>query len=381
VISNLMPDTALKSAYVGSAVFSILISLYLAYVASFGNGSFGSFLILANRYPMLTWVLGVMYTVYRTKGNRSVSGPLMLILLYTAVGALFTFSKEQFLGPFFTWAMTCALVGYRLNWTNVFFFLLGLTLTVVFLVPYANYGRGVESEMSRPQLSYYLLTHMDEVKEANASQAANMGEVHYYNHNLGILDRMTILPVDDALIDQTDRNGPFGLWPLPAAFLNIIPHVLYPNKPNYPFGNMYAHELNLLPPEDDATGVSFSPSVEAYHMARMMGVAFVEPLVLMLLFVVLDSVIGDVRRNPVGLLTTILVSRAAPEGMLTGTPVLMGQFLFTNVLAAYVCAYVLPMLGSIFNKAILLPHTGPLQPLTGLRRKTSTEAPLPIQTI
>lgn len=373
LISNMMPNEALKSAYIGSATFSVLIYLYLAYVASFGNGSFGSFLIQANRYPMLTWVLGVIYTIYRTKGERSLSLPLVGIMLYTALGALFTFSKEQFLSPFFTWAITCAMVGYRLNWTNVVVFFGGLTLTVAILVPYANYGRGVETSMTRPQLSYYLLTHLGEVKEADASAADSHGEIFYYNKHLPLLDRLTILPADDALVDATDRTGSIGLWPLPAAFANVVPHVLYPNKPFYLFGNIYAHELNLLPPDDTQTGVSFSPSAEAYHMARMLGVAFVEPLVLMLVFVVLDSVIGDVRRNAVGLLTTILVSRAAPEGLLTGTPLLIGQYLFTNVLAAYVCAYVLPMLGSIFNKAILLPQANLLQNLTGMRKQTEAQ--------
>lgn len=381
LIGNMMPNDSLKSAYVGSATFSVLIYLYLAYVASYGNGSLGSFLIQANRYPMLTWVLGVIYTTYRTEGRRSISWPLLAIMLYSSLGALLTFSKEQFLAPFFTWAVTCALVGYRLNWTNVLYFVGGLLFTVTFLVPYANYGRGVRTTMTRPELSYYLMTHMSEIRESTNAQSDNLGEVHYYNRNFGLLDRLTILPVDDALVEATAHTGPFGLWPLPAAFENIIPHVLYRNKPTYLFGNLYAHELNILPAEDFTTGVSFSPSAEAYHMGLMLGVAFIQPLVLMLVFTILDSVIGDVRRNPVGLLSTILVARAAPEGLLTGTALLVGQYLITNVLAAYVCAYVLPMLGSIFNKAILLPQANLLRPLTGVGMKPESPPTVPAQTI
>ena len=53
--------------------------------------------------------------------------------------------------------------------------------TLTFLAPYANYARGVDTEMSRPQLAYYLLTHMDEVRYATTSQVQDVGEVHYYN--------------------------------------------------------------------------------------------------------------------------------------------------------------------------------------------------------
>ncbi|HZL28014.1 MAG TPA: hypothetical protein VFC39_15930, partial [Acidobacteriaceae bacterium] len=145
--------------------------------------------------------------------------------------------------------------------------------------------------------------------------------------------------------------------------INVIPHFLYPDKPKIGFGNVYAHQINTLAPDDDSTGVSFSPSADAYHEGQMTGLLLVEPLMFMLVFVVLDSVIGDVRANPVGLLTTILISRAASEGMLWSTPSLIGQALFTNVLAAYICAYVLPMLGSIFNKTIIGPADRPLHEL------------------
>jgi hypothetical protein len=140
-----------------------------------------------------------------------------------------------------------------------------------------------------------------------------------------------------------------------VGFENIIPHVFFPNKPMMLLGNIYAHQIGILPDEDYSTGVSFSPAADAYREGGIFGVMVVEPLVFMLIFLVLDSVIGDVRLNPVGLLTTILVSRAASEGTLAGCALLIGQFLFTNVLASYVCAYALPVLGSAFSKRIAVP--------------------------
>jgi hypothetical protein len=364
LIAGLLPADSLKSAYVGCAVLSVIVYLYLAFLSSGGDGSFGSFLIQANRFPVLTFVLGVIYTIHRTRGRRSISMPLLGMMLFISLGALFTFSKEQLLTPFFAWAVTAALLRYRLQWANIFFFIAGVYLVITYMVPYAQVGRDVDYPgLSRIQISEYLLTHMDEVRETYKEGTTGTGSVNYYNRPLGLLTRLEVISVDDALIDITDREGAFGYRPIIYGFINVIPHFLYRNKPKIGFGNVYAHQINILPPDDNSTGVSFSPSADAYHEGQLTGLLLVEPLMLMLVFVVLDSVIGDVRRNPVGLLTTILISRAAGEGLLCATPGLIGQFLFTNVLAAYVCAYVLPMLGSIFNKTIIGPADRPLQEL------------------
>jgi hypothetical protein len=361
VIAGLLPADSLKSAYVGCAALSIMMYVYLTYFNHGGDGSFGSFMVQANRFPVLTFVLGVIYTVYRTGGRRSISLPLLGMMLFISLGALVTFSKEQLFTPFFAWAVTAALLRYRLHWANVLFFIVGVYVVATYMVPYAQVGRNVDYPgLTRVQTSAYLLTHMDEVRETYKQGTAEVVSTNYYNRPLGLLNRLEVLSGDDALIDITDRQGPFGYQPIIVGFINVIPHFLYRNKPKIGFGNVYAHQIGVLPPDDDATGVSFSPSADAYHEGRLTGLLLVEPLMLMLVFLVLDSVIGDVRANPVGLLTTILISRAGSEGMLWATPGLIGQFLFTNVLAAYICAYVLPMLGSIFSKTIIGPADRPL---------------------
>jgi hypothetical protein len=361
-IASMLPREGLRTAYIGSAVLSILITLYLTFLATGGgNGSFTSFVIQANRFPMLTFVLGVIYTVERTQGRRSVSWPLVGMILYLSLGALFTFSKEQLLGPPFAWAVSSALVRYRINWVNIAVFAVGMFLTITYMVPYAAYGRGFrDTGASGTQTAVYLLTHMDEVREGYESNAVNFGNVRFYDRNRGLLSRLEVFSVDDALIDLTDREGTFGFMPIIGSFANMVPHILWKNKPPGAFGNAYAHEIGILADEDYGTGVSFSPSADAYHEGKMVGVLVVEPIVLMIVFLVLDSVIGDVRRNPVGLLTTILVTRAASEGALYGGPYLIGQPLFTNVLAALFCAYVLPVLGSAFAKSPVKSDAGPV---------------------
>src|ERR1035437_6035561 len=81
-------------------------------------------------------------------------------------------------------------------------------------------------------------------------------------------------------IHATDQGKVIGMFPVTAPLLNAVPHFLWPNKPNYNLGNLYAHEIGGMTSEEDTTtGVSFSPTSEAYHMKKWLGVLVVAPLV------------------------------------------------------------------------------------------------------
>ena len=88
--------------------------------------------------------------------------------------------------------------------------------------------------------------------------------------------------------------------PVKATFLNAIPHVIWPNKPDLNLGNNYMHEINGQPLDegDTTTGISFSPTGEGYHWAKWVGIFVVAPLLWLLLFMVYDSLVGDVRASP-----------------------------------------------------------------------------------
>jgi hypothetical protein len=284
------------------------------------------------------------------------------MIMFFSLGTLISFSKEQALTPFFAWAVTVALLGYQLKWVNIAAFVFGLYFVVTYLVPYAQYGRSYQGETSPFALAGYMLTHMDEVRQSYADTEQLLGNVHYYDQRLSLLNRLDFISVDSALIDVADRQGPLGYRPIYEGALNVIPHVFYPNKPVPFWGNLYAHEIGIIPYDDFTTGVSFSPSADAYREGGIKGVLIAEPLMLLVVFLILDSFIGDVRLNPVGLLTTILVSRASSEGALWGLPPVAGQSLITNMIAVYVCAYALPLIGSIFNQQFLHAPPGDLTP-------------------
>ena len=169
----------------------------------------------------------------------------------------------------------------------------------------------------REAIAIRLLEHPEKTREEY--QAVVVGQTGYYNTEQGFWDRLQFISVDDGLINFTDQGHIFGLFPVKAAFINVIPHVFYPDKPEVNFGNLYAREMGSISEENTSTGISFSPTAEAYHMARWIGVLVVAPLVWFLLFIIFDSLFGDLRATPWGLLALALISHTAPEGSLNGT--------------------------------------------------------------
>ena len=72
--------------------------------------------------------------------------------------------------------------------------------------------------------------------------------------------------------------------------------------------------MGMLGDEDRTTGISFSPIGEAFHVGRWTGIFIVAPILWIMLFTLYDSLCGDARKVPWGLLAIVLFAHIAPEG-------------------------------------------------------------------
>ena len=364
-ISEMLPASALRAAYQGSTFLAVTLGFAHAVLPN-GSGSVGSLLAQVDRFSPLAILLGVTYTIRSSGGRRSITWPLFLLMLYLTSTGLFTFSKEAFLEPLFCWAVPAAILRYRLRWPNLIALGVSGYLIAVYLMPYASVGRDIETLGRSPsEIAIYLLSNINEVHDSYVEGSREEERLLvFYSHPMGFLDRLEVISVDDGLVEVTDRQGTFGYEPIIEAFENFVPHFLWPTKPIPYFGNAYAHEVGFLSADDRSTGISFSPSADAYHMGGMFGVLLIEPVVLIFAFLILDRVIGDVRLNPVGLLMFLVIERAASEFMLPGPIYAIAQPLFAALLCSYVCAYVLPVFGSLVGSKPSKASPTLLQPVT-----------------
>ena len=366
LLRNAVTEANMQNATIGCMVTGLFIS-FLLMALTWESGSTLSAVAQINRFLPLAMILGIVHQIRKSGGTSSINLPVLVSGAAMFAMGVLGFSKEGMFAPLLCWAVAAGSQRYKVSLFQV----IGAVLVVVFmfhfLVPYSQYGRNFRSETGSFRENYdiaiSMLSHLEDVRQqSNAvveDQSAEAPSRSYYSTPQGFFDRLQMISVDDALIDLTERNGAFGYSPIIMGFENLVPHFLWPNKPNIGFGNIYSHELGgMIADDDSTTGISFSPSGEGFHMARWTGVLIVAPILWIMLFTAFDSLCGNVTESPWGLLVIAQFAHSAPEGMLGGVIYMLGFITLSITVAALTAAYVMPVLGTLFK--------GPEQ--TGLRR-------------
>ena len=352
LMGRMITDSNMQTATVGCLVAGILMQ-FAGYVIPGGNGSVLSALNQLNRFFPLAIILGVINTIRRSGGTRSVNLPVLLaaVLMFT-VGVL-GYSKEGMLAPFAAYVMAAASQHYRVSRTQIVIGVLATVFIFQYLVPYAQYGRSFRTESGEAdfQTSIDLLSHLGYVREQYLETSAGAYEERvfgYFNTPQGFFDRLQMISIDDALIHRTDEFGVFGPTPMVTAFQNLVPHFIWKDKPQGVIGNVWAHEVGILAEADESTGVSFSSTSSAFHIMGWKGVLFLAPATWFFLFLVFDSLCGDIRKAPWGLLVIVLFAHAAPEGDITAIIYMCFYTAYAIIFAGIMGAYVMPVIGSFF---------------------------------
>jgi len=339
--------TARSCMIVGSVVF-----FYLLISKPPEPGSlFAIVRSLLNGFLPISAVLGVIAQIRRSGGTRSIDLTVFLSCSLIFFGGLIGFSKEGFFTPTACWLIAAASQRYKISILQILGLAVFLAFVIYYLVPYSQYGRNYKSPTNNLQenlhASSVLLSNLGLVRKLYYQGAdddiTDRSGFRYFDKPAGLFDRLQMIAPDDAIIDITENGIVFGFAPTIMDIENVVPHFIWKDKPAVNFGNIYAHEIGILTEDDDTTGISFSPSGEAYHQGKWIGVLILLPVLLFFLFWVSHAVAGDLRRSPIGLVSLVSYLHAAPEGgigAITGLG-LMGSFQF--IVAFFFIVYVLPL--------------------------------------
>jgi hypothetical protein len=321
MMENVLIKSQMYRSSIGCIVLGFAVPLFLTSLGPEAIRLQKGFAMLDLFVP-LGILIGVLYEIQHSNGTRSVNFPVVFAILYCFFSGVLSFSKQGMLNPLVCWLLPVCTMRYRLSMLQIATCLLGTFILFHYLVPYSQYGRGfIEADKPLDRkiaISLNLLEHPVSTRKKYFEGLAPEAAL-YYNKPQGFWDRLQFISVDDGLINATDQGKVFGLWPVKASFLQVIPHVIWPHKPDLRFGNTYTHEfVPNMPQEDTTTGISYSAIGEAYHWAKWPGVLIVAPLIWFLFFVVFDALFGDLRATPWGLLVILSLSHIAPEGMISG---------------------------------------------------------------
>lgn len=364
LLGTMLEDSKMQNATIGCMVAGILLIVLFA-TFPHPNGSILSALQQLDRFLPMAIILGVTYQIRKSGGTSSINLPVVVAFACCFFWGLVGFSKEGMLTPFFCWVIAASCLRYRLSTPQV----IGIILTGIFifqyLVPYSQYGRNFRTGTLSGDIdvSISLLSNLGGVRRdfKAVEDDANDEQRSFYNTPQGFFDRLQMIWMDDHLIAYTEQRGTLGLYPIVADFENLVPHFLWAKKPSINFGNFYAREVgDILSENDDTTGISFSSTAEAFHLAGWFGIFFVAPILWIMLFTLFDSLCGDVRKSPWGLVVIAYFAHMAPEGGLSGVIYTLGYVTVGIIFVAITAAYVTPIVGTLIAgpEAISVRRTG-----------------------
>ena len=349
-LQGFLKDSEAYRASVGCIAFGVMGAAVIALLGESAGRLESAFLQLNQLIP-LGMIIGTMYEIRRSGGTRSINFPVLFAGIYFFIFfGILSFSKQATFSPLFCWLVPVCALRYRLSALQISGCLVVIFIMFHYLAPYSQYGRSqVDASMTQSQrldVSVRLLEHPEETRKTYFEISRGIrGLDAYYNTSQGFWDRLQFISADDALNNITDQGRVFGLKPLLYALYNAVPHVFWPNKPFLNAGYTYAHEISGedIDPDDPGFGIAFSATAEAYHMYQWLGVLVIAPIVWLLFFVVFDSLLGDLRTTPWGLLALVLISHIGPEGGITGVIYLLSFGVEILVFCALFAKWVAPI--------------------------------------
>jgi hypothetical protein len=354
LLLNLLKEKDLRNATIGCFAFGMFLNLMNSIIPH-QNGTVLSAITQLNRFLQMSVVLSTLYAIKKSKGKSAIGVLVILSLGVSSIFGLLIFSKEGMFGPYMAWFVAACSLRLKIRPSQIVFGGTAVYLMMHFLVPYSQYGRTQVPEAptleERVTVAFRLLSNLGDVRQqymVTTDDTQEIRAMQYYDQPQGFFDRLTMIGPDDALIDYARQNGFAGIAVLGADFANWIPHFIWPNKPLLASGNAYAHKIGgVVIDEDTSTGISFTPSSQAYLLAGWAGIFIVAPLVWTMLFTIFDSLCGDVRTSPWGLLVIALFSHVAPEGMLDGAIYMMWFGVIGIVFVAVTTSYFMPIIGTL----------------------------------
>jgi hypothetical protein len=356
LLQGIANEQRYKQAAIGCLILGVTGS-FLTLSANVESANFVTAFAQLNHFIQMAVILGTNYQILKSSGKSSTNWVVWAGGGFMFAIGIIAYSKEGMFAAFVSWLVPCIALRFSFSNRQVVGGILAMAFVIYYLVPYSQIGRQSRGEglsfATQLTLAEQYLFHLNETREAYEETSGEIsdvsGELHLFDKSEGIFDRLQMITFDDALIDYTNNATPIGFGPTEDSFLNTIPRFIWASKPTFFAGNEYGRNIGVISQDDVTTGISFSPVGDAYHQGSWIGVGIVLPLVMLLLFLVADSLSGDVRKAPWGLLFIAISAHQAPEGLLVGAIWMTTFGAEILIFVALLSSYVLPRLVVLFS--------------------------------
>ena len=284
-------------------VIAIILWQNLTGHADVENGSLLAFL---NHFTILLLILAMVLSVQQRlkETNRKSSADFTVIAIFcfgTFIGIMGA-SKQGMLTWGVCWLLVCAAYGYQFKRSQLLMVMCAVFITWFYVYPFSQRARNAIHSL--PTYSEKIamvgdfLLHPENYPEDDSKLDANTDEFGDAQSKLSIVQRYSLLYTTSTLVDGDNRGGFTGIGAHLPAFFAIIPHFLWPDRPDPIVGNGLARKAGIsLAVDDTSTGITLGSPATFYDIAGWLGLPVYTFLGFGLFFFALRALFGTVTNS------------------------------------------------------------------------------------
>jgi hypothetical protein len=331
-----------------ASVIGIVTAFLVGTIGSdvYGNvegGSIWSYIGQMGNFLLIGIILGTAHIIQASGGKRSARWwTIIPMVVFTLLGVVYN-SKQGIYEPLAVWVMCCALYRYKFNKPQIVWLIAAGIFSIMVVFPVVQYSRGFvrEGALVNRALLVYDFMRDHSISDIRASynsdeelreESGQSGYFFYYGKDAQLLDRVSLIAVDDAVVNYTLAKGTAGYGAFTQEFILMVPRVIFPNKDRYVTAsivNVLGRETGILGAGDETTFIAFSLFGPSFYMGGWWAVIVLTFGVMSVFFWLMDSFYGDARISVYALLAIAGTLHGAAEMIL---PVTAGVILHMCVL-------------------------------------------------
>jgi chromate transport protein ChrA len=310
------------------------------------GGSVWAYLVQLGDMLLIGILLGTAHIIRSSNGTRSARWWTIIPMVAAVLLGIAGNSKQQIYAPLLLWIMCCAIYRYKFNRLQVGGLITAGLFGVLVVFPVVQYSRAYVREgnlTNRTELVWnFMRDHsISDIRESYTAdeelkeEGGHQGYYFYYGQDEQVLDRVSLISVDDAVVTYTLQTGPGGYDAFTQEFISMVPRAFFPDKDRYltiPVVNVLGRETGILGPSDETTYIAFSLFGPTYYMGEWWAITAVTFICMALFFTVVDSFYGDARTSLYALIAIGGNLHGAAELIL---PVVFGSMLHLCVLGSF----------------------------------------------
>ncbi len=281
-----------------SCVFAISVAIRIVTLTEAVED--GSILAALNHFwPILFAISTILATYVRvvtTNGKSVMSWYVAFLLIVATAPGLFWASKEWMLTPLLCWFVVAAGLRYRFSWQGMTALALVALMVWGFVYPFSQNARGpVRDTASISDKIDLIVEFVRDPSQfpGSISDADVSGEFGTGSSKVNIVARYSLLRFSDMLIDGDLKTGYTSIGRYVPVVFAIVPHALWPNRPDPISTNELGHKAGFrMADEDTTTGIAIGSPAMFFDLGGWLTLAVSALICFFLFFLAMVRFVG-----------------------------------------------------------------------------------------